>query len=60
MENQQHNFKTPLDLQERLTIKREELGYEEFYKRVATALSVTRKSASATDLILFEQLLAEV
>jgi hypothetical protein len=53
MDYQLHNFKTSVALQKRLAIKRESLGYKEFYSRVDTALSPTMKSVNVTNEILF-------
>ena len=53
MDYQQHNFKTSVALQRRLAIKREALGYEEFFRRVDAALSPTMESAKETNEIQF-------
>ena len=53
MDYQLHNFKTSVALQKRLAIKREALGYEEFYRRVDVALSPTMKSVDAPNEIEF-------
>ncbi|RKZ89588.1 MAG: hypothetical protein DRQ39_00305 [Gammaproteobacteria bacterium] len=53
MEHQQHNFKTALDLQKKLAIKREALGYQEFFRRVDTILSPTLKSENVVNKTQF-------
>lgn len=49
------HFSTPQTLQQKLALKRMELGPEEFFKQVRTALPSTIKPLTDTNQILFGQ-----
>ncbi len=53
MDYQPQNFETALALQEKLSKKREELGYEEFYKRVDSVLPTTMVRVAEANKIVF-------